>query len=352
VSLDARGEASARQGARLYWEDFRAGEAVGFGHARASAADIAAFAREFDPAPADPADAAAAKLAAGGLVASDWHACAMLMRMMCDDYLCDAAGAGAPGVEHVKWFGWVRQGDELRVRRTPLETRASRSRPRIGIVRMLLEVFNQRDEAVLSWLPVQLFDRREPDAEAPPPAKIAAGNSAEPAPRPPAAPEGPGAPGWGAFEDIAIGDAARLGDHGFSRDAMLGFARRFNPQYFHADETAAAASLYGGLIASGWHTASVWNRLCVAHRMRRPAASAGRRAAVGPTIAVLDMKWPAPVRPGDTVSYAMRVCDKAESDAYPGFGVLTSHHQGVNQRGETVLSLMHETWVERRARAG
>jgi acyl dehydratase len=341
----ARGEAPARQDARLYWEDFRVGEAVGFGRARASAADIAAFAREFDPAPAHLDEAS------GGLVASDWHACAMLMRMMCDDYLCAAAGAGAPGVEHVKWLGWVRPGDELRVRRTPLETRASRSRPRIGIVRMLLEVFNQRDEAVLSWLPVQLFDRRDPDAAPPPPAKIATDDAARPPPRPPAAP-GPGAPGWGAFEDIAIGEEARLGDHGFSRDAMLGFARRFNPQYFHADETAAAASLYGGLIASGWHTASVWNRLFVAQRTRRPAASAGRGAAIGPTIAVLDMKWPAPVRPGDTVSYAMRVCGKSECDAYPGFGVLRSHHRGVNQRGETVLSLMHETWAERRGRAG
>jgi len=332
---------------RLHWEDFAAGASVEFGETHVTAADIVAFAKEFDPQPAHLGEASA-----GELFASDWHTCAMLMRMMCDDFLCRAAGAGAPGVEHVMWFSTVRPGDVLRVTRTPLETRASKSRPRIGIVRMLLDVFNQRGEKVLSWLPVQLYDRRDPSA-APPPPEVFQLHNPETPPRPPPdlAHERTDA-GPGGFDDIPVGKETTLGSHTFSKENMLGFATRFNPQYFHADEAAATASLYGGLIASGWHTAAVWNRLFVTHRHERattvrsaPGRSHGAR--FGPSTTVLDMKWPNPVRPGDTIGYRTRIVEKSEPDAFPAWGLVTSVNEGINQRNEMVLSLIHKGWVER-----
>ncbi|NND49015.1 MAG: dehydratase, partial [Rhizobiales bacterium] len=106
--------------------------------------------------------------------------------------------------------------------------------------------------------------------------------------------------------------------------------------------------LYGGLIASGWHTAAVWNRLFVVHHARMAASGNGRRAVFGPSIAVLDMKWPNPVRAGDTISYSTRVTDKTDNDSFARFGIVTSLNEGINQRGETVLSLTHQSWVERR----
>jgi acyl dehydratase len=335
---------------RLHWEDFTAGEAVEFGRTEVSAADIIAYARAFDPDPAHLGEAAARNLEAGALTASDWHCCAMLMRMLCDDYLMNAAGAGAATVEHVKWFGRVRPGDVLTARRTPLETRASRSRPRIGIVRMLVELFNQRGEQVLSWLPVQFFERRDRDAAPPAPVSMSQPPGAGRAIRQPPDPDPGRAPAIrGGFEDMEPGPRAELGSHVFTREDMLGFATRFNPQYFHADEDAAAASLYGGLIASGWHTASVWNRLFVAHHLARAGTvPAGMRAArFGPSIAVHDMKWPNPVRPGDSVSYATRIIDRREVGAFPRWGIVVSENTGHNQRGEPVLGLTHEIWVER-----
>ena len=337
---------------QIYWEDFSVGAAAEFGATDVVASDIIAYAQEFDPVPCHLDEAVAVNLPAGGLIASDWHSCAMLMRMMCDDYLCRAAGAGAPGVEHVKWFGFVRPGDRLWARRTPLEIRASKSRPRIGIVRMLIEVFNQRDEKVMSWLPVQLFDRRNPDTTPKEPRNageqvqlasamrepddIAVGSDAE----------------LGVFEDVEIGQETLLGSHTFSKVGMLDFATRFNPQYFHADEKAAAASLYGGLIASGWHTAAIWNRLFVLQNEYPGEASAGRRAAHGLSIAVLDMKWPNPVRAGDTINYSTRVTDKIDHKRFAQFGIVKSRNEGINQHGETVLSLSHERWVERRFSLG
>jgi len=332
---------------RLHWEDFTAGQSVDFGETRVTAEAIVAFAREFDPAPEHLGAAnGGAKLTAG-----DWHCCAMLMRMMCDDYLMEAAGAGAPGVEHVKWFGDVRPGDVLTARRTPLETRASKSRPRVGIVRMYQEVFNQRGELVMSWLPIQLYERSDPAAPLPPPASVPEPDSMKTGMRmPPDLRPGEGGGPIGAYEDIEIGTAADLGSHLFSKEEMLSYANRFNPQYFHADETAAKASIYGGLIASGWHTGATWNRHVVTHRLKLAdtiSKSGSRPAGIGPSIAILDMKWSGPVRPGDTLAFRSTVTDRSESTDFPQWGIVTSFDEGINQRGETVFSLNHRYWVER-----
>lgn len=329
---------------RLHWEDFTLGTSVDFGETLVTADDIIAFANTYDPQAEH-----LGKVPESEMTASDWHSCAMLMRMMCDDFLCRAAGAGAPGVEHVKWYGVVRPGDVLRVRRTPIETRASKSRPRVGIVRMLLDVFNQRGEKVLSWLPVQLYDRRDPSAEPEPSAAISLQEDSE---TPCRTPPEKSHRRVGGFEDITIDEELALGQHTFSTDDMLGFATRFNPQYFHADEAAAKASLYGGLIASGWHSAAVWNRLFVTkrHEFGATAGSGSSRdhgTRFGPSIAVLDMKWPNPIRPNDTISYRSRILEKSEHADYPAWGLVTSLNQGVNQRGDIVLNLHHKAWVER-----
>ena len=332
---------------RLHWEDFSAGESVDFGETLLTAEAIIAFAREFDPAPEHLGEAPDDS----EFTAGDWHSCAMLMRMMCDDYLMNAAGTGAPAVEHVRWFGSVRPGDVLTARRTPLETRASKSRPRIGIVRMYQEVFNQHGELVMTWLPVQLYERRDPTVEPPPPASVPDPDSMKTAMRTPPALSARG-PGdlIGAYEDIEIGEATDLGSHLFSKEEMLSYATRFNPQYFHADEAAAKASLYGGLIASGWHTGAMWNRHVVTHRLDAAEAvsDSGRQPArIGPSIDILDMKWSGPVRPGDTLAFSTKITGKSDLAEFPGWGVVTSFDEGVNQRGETVFSLNHRYWVER-----
>jgi acyl dehydratase len=87
-------------------------------------------------------EAAASATMLGGLSASGWHACCILMRMCSDGFILDSASMGAPGVEEVKWLAPIRPGDQLMLRATVLDTRASKSRPDMGLVRFLFELRN------------------------------------------------------------------------------------------------------------------------------------------------------------------------------------------------------------------
>jgi acyl dehydratase len=147
--------------AKLYWEDFTAGQVIDCGRRLVTAEEIKQFAAEFDPQPMHLDEEAARATPAGGLIASGWHTCAILMRMIADGFLIEAASMGAPGVDEVRWLAPVRPGDELTARGTVLATRASRSRPELGFVSMLYEVFNQAGTCVLTERCTQMLARRE-----------------------------------------------------------------------------------------------------------------------------------------------------------------------------------------------
>ena len=144
----------------VFWEDFSVGETVAFGRKQVTREEIIAFASEFDPQPFHLDEAAAKETLLGGLAASGWHSCAMLMRLICDDYLSEAAGMGGAGVEDVRWLKPVRPGDVLTCRRTCLEARGSQSRPQMGIVKLHYEVENQHSEVAMTWVAVQMFTSR------------------------------------------------------------------------------------------------------------------------------------------------------------------------------------------------
>jgi acyl dehydratase len=145
-----------------YWEDFKVGEVEQIGAKRVERDEIIAFARQYDPQSFHVDEEAAKRSMYGGLIASGWHTCAMVMRMMCDAYLLDSDSVGSPGIDNVKWLKPVRPGDTISARRTTLETRASKSKPDIGIVSNLWEVFNQDGEMVMSMQGYGMFRRREP----------------------------------------------------------------------------------------------------------------------------------------------------------------------------------------------
>ena len=133
-----------------YWEDFTVGSVREFGQMPVSREAVLAFASQFDPQPFHLDDEAAAGSLFGRLSASGWHTCAMTMRMMCDDYLLDAASLGSPGIDHLKWLKPVYPGDTLSVRLTVLEARRMSKRPEVGLVRSQWEVLNQQRESVLT----------------------------------------------------------------------------------------------------------------------------------------------------------------------------------------------------------
>ena len=146
---------------KYYWEDFPAGTTREFGGKSLSKEDIVRFAREYDPQPFHVDEEAAKRSVFGGLIASGWQTCGLAMRMMCDAYLLDAASAGSPGVENIRWILPVRPGDTLRVRLTVLEARVLQSKPHIGLLRNKWEMFNQKDEQVMHMEGYGMFLRRD-----------------------------------------------------------------------------------------------------------------------------------------------------------------------------------------------
>lgn len=143
------------------FEDFPVGLVMQLGPRTVDKEEVLKFAASFDPQPFHLDEIAADASVFGGLLASGWHTCAMVMRMMCDAYLLDSTSQGSPGVDHIKWLLPVRPGDTLRAEMTVLEARPSNSRPELGLVRSNWLVLNQHDQPVMSMEGWGMFGRRK-----------------------------------------------------------------------------------------------------------------------------------------------------------------------------------------------
>jgi len=151
---------------KLYWEDFRPGRVFEYGPRRITRDEIVGYAAEFDPQPFHlDADAARATML-GGLAASGWHACCLLMRMSADSFVLNSSSMGAPGVHEVRWLAPIRPGDELTLRSTVVEVRASKSRPDMGFVKFRFEMFNAARVAVMTLTTSLMMGRRGTGAAA------------------------------------------------------------------------------------------------------------------------------------------------------------------------------------------
>ena len=147
---------------RYYWEDMPVGFIRDLGQVTPTREAIVAFAREFDPQPFHLDDAAARASVFGALCASGWHTCAMAMRLMVDHFLRESASLGSPGLESIKWLRPVFPDDTLRLQHRVVESRPMASRPDVGLVRTVWEMFNQRGEQVLHMEGYGMFRRRHP----------------------------------------------------------------------------------------------------------------------------------------------------------------------------------------------
>ena len=145
---------------KYYWDDFTPGWTYDSSSRSLSAEDIKRFAREYDPQVFHTDPEAAKATSFGGLIASGWQTCGVMMRLMCDGYLVESACLGSPGLEELRWLKPVRPGDALRLRTTALEQTPSRKDPSRGTVKFRWEVLNQNDEIVCSIVGRQLFRRR------------------------------------------------------------------------------------------------------------------------------------------------------------------------------------------------
>ena len=148
---------------KYYWEDFKVGDTLEFGSKHVTREEIIEFASEFDPQPFHLDEEAARKSILGGLCASGWHTTAMLKRMICDAFVLESASVGIPSIEEIRWKKPVYVDDVLSVKRTCIERRTSRRHPGMGLTRFAYEVFNQKQEVVMTMVGWVKYGRRHAD---------------------------------------------------------------------------------------------------------------------------------------------------------------------------------------------
>ena len=140
------------------------------------------------------------------------------------------------------------------------------------------------------------------------------------------------------FEELTVGESDSVGEYDVTQEEVTGFAEQYDPQAIHTDPEAATESMFGGLVASGWHTAAMTMRLLVDGRL------ADSRALVA--LGVDSLRWPEPVRPGDTLSVSTVIREKEVFDE--DRGRVAIEVTTTTQRGDTVLSMVAQVLWKRR----
>lgn len=142
------------------------------------------------------------------------------------------------------------------------------------------------------------------------------------------------------FDDLKVGDTFASGTHEVSAEDIKRFAAEFDPQPFHLDDAAARDTMFGGLAASGWHTAAITMRLLV---------TSGPKFANGILGAGGEIEWKAPTRPGDVLRVDSEIVELIPSRSRPDRGVVVMRAKTITQRGDVVQTLVAKLMVARRA---
>ena len=142
------------------------------------------------------------------------------------------------------------------------------------------------------------------------------------------------------LEDIEVGQRRNTASIEISEEDILAFARVFDPQPMHTDPEFARRGQFGGLIASGWHTAALVMKLVAEARPFGEAEVLG--------LGVDELRWPNPVRPGDTIQCEMEIVSKRVSESKPEFGIVKVRVTTRNQQGQPVMIHSPACWVPRR----
>ena len=153
-------------------------------------------------------------------------------------------------------------------------------------------------------------------------------------------PGGEAAPRY--LEDLRVGERFVSGTHRIDAEQIRAFAEQFDPQPFHLDVEAATATLFEGLVASGWHTAAITMRLLV---------ETGLPIAGGIIGAGAEITWPSPTRPGDVLQVESEVLELRPSRSLPDRGIATVRSETRNHRGDTVQVLVAKLVVPRSAQS-
>lgn len=145
------------------------------------------------------------------------------------------------------------------------------------------------------------------------------------------------------FEDIAVGAKASFGAYEVDRDEVVAFAQKYDPQPFHVSDEGAAATHFGRLSASGWHTCAMMMAMLVANLKENRQAGLGSPG-------IDELRWLKPVHPGDTLRVETEVLEKRVSASRPELGIFKSRATVFNQDGTAVMTLISNGLVATRPR--
>lgn len=140
------------------------------------------------------------------------------------------------------------------------------------------------------------------------------------------------------FEDLVVGTRQSFGRYEVTRDEVLDFARKYDPQPFHLDDAAAAKTHFGRLAASGWHTCSMTMAMLVENIKSQASASLGSPG-------VDNLRWKKPVYPGDVLRVEAELISKRRSKSRPEMGLTKTRTTTINQDGEVVLEMTSNAMI-------
>ncbi|MXP14037.1 acyl dehydratase [Altererythrobacter confluentis] len=146
------------------------------------------------------------------------------------------------------------------------------------------------------------------------------------------------------FEDLVIGSKKSFGAYAVTREEVMEFAEKYDPQPFHLDDDAAARTHFGRLSASGWHTCAMTMRMMVDDMKVNQQAGLGSPG-------IDQLRWAKPVFPGDTLHCETEVLEKRRSKSRPEMGIFKSRGRTFNQHGEMVLEMVSNGLIEVRDQA-
>jgi acyl dehydratase len=142
------------------------------------------------------------------------------------------------------------------------------------------------------------------------------------------------------LEDLNVGDRFESDPYEVTEAAIINFAREFDPQPFHLDRESAKQSVFQGLVASGWHTAAITMRLLVTSELNLAGGAIG--------LGVDELRWPKPVRPGDTLWLEIEIVDVRPSRSKPDRGTARIRYATRNQKDEVVFTQTATVLVSKR----
>lgn len=146
------------------------------------------------------------------------------------------------------------------------------------------------------------------------------------------------------FEDLEIGAIEGFGRYEVTREQVIEFASKFDPQPFHLDDDAAAKSLFGKIAASGWHTAGMAMRMVVDHWKATGVAETSLGGA-----GMDEVRWPHPVYPGDILRCEIELLEKIPSRSKPFMGILKSRWNVYNQNDVLVMTMISTGLIRTRS---